>query len=313
MRVPGPQKGKPLSKERKKPDYVLPEKFAKKREFWSPKVKEMYQSEMSLDEIRKETGLTTRFITKLLTDAGVKMRPAGPTKGKPQPNRFRPTKLAPNPGWESEDPQAECNQEIKRLYESGSTFADLSLLTGLSQRQLTKRLLSNGVTIRPPGHMKGRPLPPEVAKKVSESKMGWVPPPMADEHRAKLQKARQGRKPSLGMKHSIETRRKMSETRKGEGNGRWIDGRKQTPYPPEWTKPLRKEIRTSQEYRCAICGQKNQRDMHVHHIDWDKQNCARGNLAGLCYKCHGVVHRSATAEEYKEQLRQYVQRRDAQI
>lgn len=152
--------------------------------------------------------------------------------------------------------------------------------------------------------MKGKPHPVSVRIKLSLVKKGKPKPPFSDEHIAHMKEARHRRKiqPATGMHHSEEARRKMSEARKGAKNGRWIDGRKQTPYPPEWTKSLRAGIREGQDYRCLLCGEPAEH-MNVHHIDWNKQNCAPENLAGLCTDCHGLVHRRSNIGLYELVLR----------
>lgn len=313
IRSQGRQEGKVYAKRTRPNKYVLSPDRQRKRNNWQPKLKDLYESGMTLREIRQKTGLSVKYIAAFLKESGVIMRKPGFMDGRQHKKPSRPTKLIPREGWESESPNAECNQRLKNLYESGATLAELMKLTGMSQRQVTKRLLSTGATLRQAGHMTGKSMPEEVIRKGIEKRRGQKRPPITEATREKYRAA--GRKRgafTTGKRHSDEARRKMSESRKGAGNARWIDGRKQTPYPPEWTKALRKEIRELQDHRCAICGQKNHRDMHVHHIDWNKVNCVRSNLVGLCYICHGLVHRSATAEEYKNQLSTFVEQRDSQ-
>lgn len=279
----------------------------------SQTLRELYEAGQSSNDLVRLTGRSSHWVMKRLRDAGTKIRPPATVKGEHQELVRRPKKLVPTPGWEGIKPTDECNQRLRALYEEGWALSELMQLAGLSQRQVTKRLLATGTKIRQQGHIVGKPVSDETRRKLSEAKKGWVPPPITEARRQKLKEARRGKTPALGMRHSEETRRKMSESRKGANNGRWIDGRKKKPYPPEWTKRLRDAIRSSQDYRCAICGQQNRRDLHVHHIDWDKMNCAQNNLVGVCYRCHGMVHRSKTAEGYKEQLRRYVERRDAKL
>lgn len=115
------------------------------------------------------------------------------------------------------------------------------------------------------------------------------------------------------MKHSEETKRKMSESHMGEKNGRWVDGRKkEVPYPREWTQNLRDRVRGRQDYTCALCKTRVGRghDMNVHHIDFDKTNCKFYNLAALCNECHGLAHRRDREEEIRAQLYAYTAQRD---
>jgi len=80
-----------------------------------------------------------------------------------------------------------------------------------------------------------------------------------------------------------ETRRKMSLTLGGTG----------IPYErmeyPELFYSIRKVIRERDNYICQICGK---RGNHVHHIDYNKQNCKEGNLITLCRACHLKTNRN---------------------
>ncbi len=69
------------------------------------------------------------------------------------------------------------------------------------------------------------------------------------------------------------------------------------PYPPEWTKELRRRIRKRDGDRCRGCGVV--KSLCVHHIDHDKQNCDEKNLVTLCKGCHAKARGSeATWEEF---------------
>jgi len=63
----------------------------------------------------------------------------------------------------------------------------------------------------------------------------------------------------------------------------WKNGKSFEPYPTEWTRELKRKIRKRDRYVCAICGEKGN---HVHHIDYDKNNCSPDNLITLCNSCH---------------------------
>lgn len=41
-------------------------------------------------------------------------------------------------------------------------------------------------------------------------------------------------------------------------------------------------------YTCQKCGSKD--DIHIHHIDWNKENNELGNLILLCNSCHLTLH-----------------------
>jgi len=96
-----------------------------------------------------------------------------------------------------------------------------------------------------------------------------------------------------------EHRRKMSESRKGEGNsmyGRrggncpnWQGGISFEPYSPEFNRQLKELIRNRDNYQCQICGMpecENIYKLHIHHIDYNKKNLNPINLISLCTSCH---------------------------
>ncbi|KKN46276.1 hypothetical protein LCGC14_0674830 [marine sediment metagenome] len=64
-------------------------------------------------------------------------------------------------------------------------------------------------------------------------------------------------------------------------------------YPPEWTKEFRNKLRNEFDNKCERCGHlhdpANGYAMTVHHLDNDKSNCARWNLAVLCQRCHLII------------------------
>ena len=63
-------------------------------------------------------------------------------------------------------------------------------------------------------------------------------------------------------------------------------------YPEEFfNEPLRESILEEQNYKCFLCNY----DLsftypHLHHIDYNKQNCSKENLIFLCVKCHGKTN-----------------------
>ena len=69
-------------------------------------------------------------------------------------------------------------------------------------------------------------------------------------------------------------------------------GRK-NPYPASWTPELRTLIRRRDGLCCQMCGRPQEDEarrcghgLHVHHLDWNKSNCGKGNLIALCGECH---------------------------
>ena len=88
------------------------------------------------------------------------------------------------------------------------------------------------------------------------------------------------------MKHSKETKIKMSNAKKGDRNPRWNEGISEYPNHSE-LKKIRIEVLKKSNGKCEICGDHAQ---VVHHIDFSKDNHNIPNLIALCKKCHIAVH-----------------------
>lgn len=84
-----------------------------------------------------------------------------------------------------------------------------------------------------------------------------------------------------------------SERMIGEGNPNYKHGNSQFPYPLVWSRRLRDDIRARDGNMCNICGKQYDavgRKLHVHHIDWNKNNNSPNNLITLCHPCHRKCH-----------------------
>jgi len=78
-----------------------------------------------------------------------------------------------------------------------------------------------------------------------------------------------------------------------KNNPAYIDGRSFEDYPREFTQQLRDFIRTRDNFACQNCGMTeeehliiNNQVLHVHHIDYNKQNCNKSNLITVCIRCN---------------------------
>ena len=64
-------------------------------------------------------------------------------------------------------------------------------------------------------------------------------------------------------------------------------------YPPEWTKEFRTQVRAENGNKCERCGHEHDPKagyaLTVHHLDNNKSNLARWNLAVLCQRCHLTI------------------------
>jgi predicted RNA-binding Zn-ribbon protein involved in translation (DUF1610 family) len=94
--------------------------------------------------------------------------------------------------------------------------------------------------------------------------------------------------------YNINSKRKCQQCydRVGDKNPNWIDGRTNFPYPKEFIK-LRNTIRKRDDYKCKNCGMTEEEhlivigtNLHVHHIDYNKENLKEDNLITLCGACN---------------------------
>ncbi len=74
----------------------------------------------------------------------------------------------------------------------------------------------------------------------------------------------------------------------GAGHPNWKGGISNELYCPVWQdKEYKEDIKSRDGYRCLNpdCFKKDNR-LHIHHIDYDKKNCAPNNLITLCGSCN---------------------------
>lgn len=60
------------------------------------------------------------------------------------------------------------------------------------------------------------------------------------------------------------------------------------PYPKEWNNEFKDKIKKRDNYSCQLCN--NSENLHIHHIDYNKQNLNEWNLLTLCQKCHNITN-----------------------
>lgn len=98
----------------------------------------------------------------------------------------------------------------------------------------------------------------------------------------------------------------------GENNGRYVHGEAMRAYPPGWTKSHKAQIRERDGHCCKRCGMTTAEHgllLHVHHIDYVKDNLDASNLITLCKYCHGKMHgRKESRVLWKEELSQLLEK-----
>ncbi len=83
----------------------------------------------------------------------------------------------------------------------------------------------------------------------------------------------------------------------GENHPNWRGGIQNLPYPFEFNDELKEAIRKRDNHTCQLCDLFNEEhiliygyDLVVHHIDYIKENCDKGNLKTLCIQCNSRVN-----------------------
>lgn len=77
-----------------------------------------------------------------------------------------------------------------------------------------------------------------------------------------------------------------SELNSGQANPNWRGGTRSEHYPPEFY-AIRESILARDGYQCAVPMCRTQEDrVSVHHIDYNKKNCAPENLITACFSCN---------------------------
>ena len=104
----------------------------------------------------------------------------------------------------------------------------------------------------------------------------------------------------IGSIRSEETRQKMKDKHRdcsgknnpmygkiGESSPNWQNGISFEIYPQEFNKELKQQILERDNYICQDLNcEDNHNKLHIHHIDYDKQNNNPKNLITLCHSCH---------------------------
>ena len=93
----------------------------------------------------------------------------------------------------------------------------------------------------------------------------------------------------------------------GKNNPMWQGGKSFEPYPIEFNNRLKKQIRERDNHTCQECNYTEKQlgyKLHIHHIDYDKNNCNENNLISLCRSCHTKTNykRNDWTEYYKQKL-----------
>lgn len=132
----------------------------------------------------------------------------------------------------------------------------------------------------------------EIKKKIGDSLRGRK---LSDERRVKISKSLMGNKRMFGVKHSDETKRKMSEAHKGSKSYLWKGGITKVNKLVRTTveyKIWRRKVYERDGYKCQICNLVGVR-LNAHHIkSFSKYPELRfdiDNGVTVCEKCHKLT------------------------
>lgn len=161
-----------------------------------------------------------------------------------------------------------------------------------------KRISESKKGVRNPNY--GKPRSEETKRKIREATKGIKPwntgrkrPPRSEEWRRKLGNVNRGKELPLETRKKIgaavRNYFKANPRQRGENHHNWRGGL--SPYPPEFNRNLKREIRKRDNYICQIISC-NKEGKAVHHIDYDKNNNEHKNLITLCSSCHSKTNKN---------------------
>ena len=105
-----------------------------------------------------------------------------------------------------------------------------------------------------------------------------------------------------GIQYSEKTKQKVSIATKGKNNPmygvhrfgelapNWQEGKSFEEYPQEFNEKLKKFIKNRDMCICQNSNCMNTEKLHIHHIDFNKQNNNPKNLITLCRSCHAKTY-----------------------
>ena len=135
--------------------------------------------------------------------------------------------------------------------------------------------------------MKGKTHSEQSKLKMSLSRLGKKRGVHTEETKNKIKKS------LMNHEVSLETKTKISLSLIGKFSGNknpsWLGGKSFEPYGIEFNEKLKDWIRSFCLYKCQLCLKHQDilnKNLEIHHIDYNKQNNIPHNLIALCTSCH---------------------------
>lgn len=139
---------------------------------------------------------------------------------------------------------------------------------------------------------------PLVAKKISESmkkhlesnprygeKNGFYGKEHSDEYKIWASESRSGKRSYDDEQHI----KQKKNTPKKDNHPNWQGGLSYGEYDLGFDNEKRQIVKERDNYECQLCGCDDGL-LHIHHIDYDKQNSDERNLITLCNSCHSKTN-----------------------
>lgn len=142
----------------------------------------------------------------------------------------------------------------------------------------------------------GHIVSPETIEKVRQIHLGshW-----SEDRKSRMSKKMHdlfcdGKHPNVGKPRSEATRKKLSESHKGERNPMWKGGYTPLRYCFKFNKQLKDSIRAEHKYTCFLCRiEQTKPGLGIHHIDYNHNAGCKNKrfaLLPLCSTCHGKTN-----------------------
>jgi hypothetical protein len=98
--------------------------------------------------------------------------------------------------------------------------------------------------------------------------------------------------------------KEFREKHSGKNNPNWLGGISgESLYPLNWKEELKEIVRKRDGYICQVClmpEEKLKRKLHIHHIDYNKENCDLDNLISLCHNDHMRTNKPKDREKWQD-------------
>lgn len=94
-------------------------------------------------------------------------------------------------------------------------------------------------------------------------------------------------------KNKFHSKRMSGDNNARFKHGDWVGVEKAKLLYKGFTLKLKKKVRDRDKNTCQVCGKTKENhgmNMHVHHIDYNKDNNEMSNLICVCRYCHGKIH-----------------------